>query len=213
MIKVEKVGLFLRKENWLESLEAVLVFFLPLVFTIPLYVMGFLTEHLGNYVLYTIYITCSILLIRYNKRSLAEIGLSRKGLPSSLGNSLALVVAFSLARFVVSNLKLSPDVNSWEAVAHNVFYWSLSGFGQEILFRGLIMFSFNRWKGWKIALLVSTVLFGLIHLQRYQSISGIFLVSIAGASWGWIALKTKNIVGTAIAHSLLNFLFAFMLVS
>ena len=196
----------------LESLEAILVFSVPLLFAIPLYVKGFLTEASGNYVLYTIYITCSILLTRYNGRSLVDIGLTRRGLIPSLGNSVILVVAFSVSRFIVTGLKLSPDVSSWETVTYNLFYWSLSGFGQEILFRGLIMFSFNRWKGWKVGLLVSTVLFGLIHLY-YYSMSGIFLVSIIGGLWGWIALKTRNIVGTAIAHSLFNFLFSFMLVS
>jgi len=118
-----------------------------------------------------------------------------------------------VARFIVTDLKLSPDANSLEAVVQNLLHWSLGGFGQEILFRGLILFSFNRWKGWKVALVVSTILFGLVHLQRYPSISGIFLVSMIGALWEWIALKTRNIIGTTIAHSIFNFLFAFLFVS
>ena len=174
---------------------------------------GFLTEVSGNFVLYTIYIACSILLTLRNGRSLAEIGLTRKGLVPSLGNSVAFVVAAFVTRFIVADLRLAPEASSWEAVAYNVFFWSLSGFGQEILFRGLILFTFDRWKGWKVALLVSTILFGPVHLQRYPSVSGILLVSIAGLCWGWIALKTKNIVGTSIAHSLYNFLFGFLLAS
>lgn len=202
----------MRKENWFESLESILVFSIPLLFAVPLYVTGFLSESSGNLILYPIYITSSIFLTRYHGRSLADIGLTRKGLVPSLGNSILLVVSFSVSRFIVSGLRLSADVSSWEAVTYNFLYWSLSGFGQEILFRGLIMFSFKRWKGWKIALLVSTVLFGAIHLFSYN-ISGIFLVSIIGGLWGWIALKTNNIVGPMVAHSLFNFLFQFMLVS
>lgn len=202
----------MRKENWFESLEAVLVFIVPLLFAIPLYVTGLLSESSGNLIVYPIYIACSILLTRHNKRSLAEIGLTRKGLVPSLGNSVLLVAAFSVSRFIATGLKLSPGVNSWEAVTYNLLYWSLSGFGQEILFRGLIMFSFNRWKGWKVALLVSTVLFGIIHVFSY-GISGIIGVSLIGGLWGWIALKSNNIVGTSVAHSLFNFLFSFMLIS
>lgn len=194
-------------------MEALLVFSVPLVFAVPLYMFGFLTEVSGNYVLYTIYITCSILLTIRNGRSLAEIGLTRKGLFPSLGNSVALVTAAFVTRFIVADLRLAPEASSWPTVAYNLFFWSLSGFGQEILFRGLILFTFNRWKGWKAALLVSTILFGPIHIQRYQSVSGILLVSIVGLCWGWIALKTRNIVGTSVAHSLYNFLFAFLLVS
>ena len=202
----------MRQENWFESVEAVLVFIVPLLFAIPLYVTGFLSESLGNLVPYPIYIACSIWLTRHNGRSLAEIGLTRKGLVPSLGNSTLLVVAFAVSRFIGNGLKLSPDVNSWEAVTYNLFYWALSGFGQEILFRGLIMFSFNRWKGWKVALLVSTVLFGIIHVFSY-GITGILAVSLIGGLWGWIALKSNNIVGTSVAHSLFNFLFSFILVS
>jgi len=202
----------LSKEERRESLEALLVFSVPLAFTVPLYVSGFIMEVLGNYVIYIIYIVCSISLTLRNGRSLAEIGLTRKGLSPSTRNSLALVITAFVTRSVVAGLRITPEATSWPNVAHNTFFWSLSGFGQEILFRGLILFNFNRWKGWKAALLVSTVLFGLVHLQRYQSISGIILVSIIGLCWGWIALKTKNIVGTGIAHSLHNFLFAFLLV-
>jgi len=200
-------------ESWLESLEAILVFIVPLLFIIPFYVSGFVTQVSGEFIMYTVYIVGSIGLTKYNRRSLAEIGLTRKGLLPSLGNSLLFVLAFALARFIAADLKLSPDVNSFEIVAFNLFRWALSGLGQEIIFRGLILFSFDRWKGWKVALLGSTILFGLVHVLRYPSIFGIVLVGVVGGFWGWIALKTKNIVGTTIAHFLLNFLFAFLLTS
>jgi membrane protease YdiL (CAAX protease family) len=199
-------------ENWLESLEAILVFVVPLLFIIPFYVSGFVTQVSGEFIMYTVYIAGSVGLTKYNRRSLAEIGLTRKGLLPSLGNSLLLVLAFAVTRFIAADLKLSPDVSSWDVVAFNLFRWALSGLGQEIIFRGLILFSFERWKGWKVALLVSTVLFGPVHVLRY-GILGIVLVSVVGGFWGWIALKTKNIVGTTIAHFLFNFLFAFMLTS
>jgi len=199
-------------ESWLESLEAILVFVVPLLFIIPFYVSGFITPVSGEFIMYTVYIAGSIGLTKYNRRLLAEIGLTRKGLMPSLGNSLLLVLAFALTRFIAADLKLSPDVNSLEIVAFNLFRWALSGLGQEVIFRGLILFSFERWKGWKVALLVSTVLFGPVHVLRY-GILGIVLVSVIGGFWGWIALKTKNIVGTTIAHFLFNFLFAFMLIS
>jgi len=200
-------------ENWLESLEAILVFIVPLLFIIPFYVSGFVTQVSGECIMYTVYIASSIGLTKYNRRSLAEIGLTRKGLLPSLGNSLLFVLAFAATRFIAADLKLSPDVSSLEIVAFNLFRWALSGLGQEIIFRGLILFSLERWKGWKVALLVSTILFGLIHVLRYPSVLGIVLVSLIGGFWGWIALKTKNIVGTTIAHFLFNFLFAFMLTS
>ena len=81
------------KENWLVSLEAVLVFVVPLLLVIPFYVFGFLTEVSGHYIIYSIYIACSVLLTKYNGRSLAEMGLTHRGLLPSLGYSGILVVA------------------------------------------------------------------------------------------------------------------------
>jgi membrane protease YdiL (CAAX protease family) len=197
-------------KNWLESLEAILVFVVPLLFAIPLYMLGFLTEVSGNYVTYTIYITCSIALTKYNGRSLKEIGLTRKELLPSLGLSGVTVLASFLIRLISAELQLSPEANSGVAVAQGLLFWTVSGLGQEILFRGLIFFSFYRWKGWKTALLVSSVLFGLMHVK--QGITGIIFTVLIGGYWGWVAFKTKNIIGTSIAHSLFNF-FTFLFVS
>jgi len=199
------------RKKWLESLEAILVFVVPLLSAIPLYVLGVLTEVSGNYVTYAIYITCSIALTKYNGRSLKEIGLTRKELLPSLGLSGVTVLASFLVRLISAELQFSPESNSGVAVAHGLLFWTVSGLGQEILFRGLIFFSFYRWKGWKTALLVSSVLFGLMHVR--QGIIGIIFTILIGGYWGWVAFKTKNIIGTSIAHSLFNFFFTFLFVS
>jgi membrane protease YdiL (CAAX protease family) len=198
-------------KNWLESLEAILVFVVPLLCAIPLYVMGVLTEVSGNYVMYTIYIMCSIALTECNGRSLREIGLTRKELLPSLGLSGVTVLASFLVRLISAELQFSPEANSVVAVAQGLLFWTVSGLGQEILFRGLIFFSFYRWKGWKTALLVSSVLFGLMHVK--QGITGIIFTILIGGYWGWVAFKTKNIIGTSIAHSLFNFFLTFLFVS
>jgi len=197
--------------NRLEGLEAILAFAAPLLCAIPLYVMGILSEVSGNYVLYAIYITCSIALTKYNGRALREIGLTRKELLPSLGLSGVTVLASFLVKLISAELQFSPEANSEAAIAQGLLFWTVSGFGQEILFRGLIFFSFYRWKGWKTALLVSSVLFGLMHVS--QGVNGIIFSVLIGAYWGWVAFKTKNIIGTSIAHSLFNFFFIFLFVS
>ena len=199
------------KENWLESLESVLVFAVPLLFVIPFYVLGFLTEVSGNYVIYSIYITCSVLLTKYNGKSLTEIGLTRKGLLPSLGYSVILVAAAFLRSLIFADLKLSPDANSCESIAYGLFYWMFGGLGQEVLFRGLVLFSLQRWKGWKIALVVSSVLFGSMHVR--QGVAGVMGTILIGGYWGWVALKTRNIIGTTLAHGFYNFIFSFLFAS
>jgi len=199
------------RQDRLESLEAVVVFVVPLIVSVPLYVLGFLAEVLGHYIMYTVYVVCSIALTKHNGRPLSEIGLTSKGLPSSLGFSMVPVLASFLNRVIFSDLRLSPEANSFASVANGLLFWSVSGLGQEILFRGLILFSFQRWKGWKFALIASSVLFGLMHVQ--QGVAGIIFTIAIGVYWGWVAIKTKNIVGIILSHSLFNFLFSFMFIS
>jgi membrane protease YdiL (CAAX protease family) len=191
-------------------LEAVLVFAVPLLSAIPFYALGFLTEVSANYITYSIYIACSVLLTKYNRRQLAEIGLTRKGLLASFGYSGVLVAAALLRSLIFSGLEISPDANSWANVAYSLFYWMFGGLGQEILFRGLILFSLQRWKGWKIAVAVSSVLFGLMHVR--QGVTRVIGTIIIGGYWGWVALKTRNIIGTTLAHGLYNFIFNFLFV-
>jgi len=199
------------KDNWLESLEAVIIFVVPLLFGIPFYILGFLTEVSGNYIVYSIYVACSVMLTKYNGRSLAEIGLTGKGSLPSLGYSGIPVAAAFLRSLIFTDLKFSPDANSWANVAYGLFYWMFGGLGQEVLFRGLILFSFQRWKGWKVALVVSSVLFGLMHVR--EGVTGVMGTILIGGYWGWVALKTRNIIGISIAHGLYNFTSDFLFVS
>jgi membrane protease YdiL (CAAX protease family) len=201
----------LRKGNRLECLEALLLFSLPLLFELYFFVAGFHSEVLAHYTTYTVYIIGSILLTKYNGRPLADIGLTRNGFLRSLIFSMTLVVANLLGRLVSADPKFSSDVNSSIVFVNALFYWMFGGFGQEILFRGLILSTFQRWKGWKVALLISSILFGLVHIR--QGFTGIIATIIIGGYWGWVALETKNIIGISIAHGLFNFLFNFLLVS
>ena len=192
------------KKERLESLEAIVVFLVPLSVAISLYLSGFLAEVPTAYATFGFYIVCSIALTKYNGRSLAEIGLTRGGFFPSLGYSGIIVVSALLSRFVFGDLVLSSSITPSVVAERGLFNFVFSGLGQEILFRGLIMFSFLRWKGWRAALLISSVLFGLVHAR--WGLGAMIATGVLGAYWGWVALKTKNMVGIALIHGLYNFL-------
>jgi membrane protease YdiL (CAAX protease family) len=77
---------------------------------------------------------------------------------------VAFVVGVFAGRLFMGALSLSEDVFSLTTFAYNLFYWGLSGLGQEIIFRGLILFSFYRWKGERVALLVYSAFYGCSHI-------------------------------------------------
>ena len=199
----------MKKEGW-ESVESLLLFVVPLLIGVSLYLPGFIDEIMGHYAVYSIFIVGSLALTKYNGRALSEIGITRCGFVSSFRDSVAFVVGVFAGRLFVGALSLSEDVFSLTVFAYNLFYWGLSGLGQEIIFRGLILFSFYRWKGERVALLVSSVLFMVVHILEYQSVFSLLFIGAEGLYWGWVALRTRNIVGIVLSHTLFNFIFSFV---
>lgn len=199
----------IEKEGW-ESVESLLLLVVPLLIGVSLYLPGLTDEVTGHYAVYTIYIVGSLILTKYNGRTLSEVGLTRRGFVSSFRDSVALVVGVFAGRLFMGALNLSNDVFSLSVFAYNLFYWGLSGMGQEIIFRGLILFSFYRWKGEKVALLVSSAFFMVVHILEYQSVFSLIFIGAEGLYWGWVALKTRNVVGIIVSHSLFNFIFSYV---
>lgn len=200
----------MKKEGW-ESVESLLLFVVPLFVGVSLYLPGLISEATGHYAVYTIYIVGSLALSKYNGRAPSEIGLTRQGFVASFKNSMAFVVGVFASRLFTGALSLSEDVLSFTDFAYNLCYWGLSGLGQEMIFRGLILFSFNRWKGEKVALLVSSVLFTVVHILEYQSVFSLLFFVAEGLYWGWVALRNRNIIGIVVSHTLFNFIFAYVL--
>jgi membrane protease YdiL (CAAX protease family) len=199
----------MKKEGW-ESVESVLLFAVPLLIGVSLYLPGFIDEVTGHYAIYSIFIVGSLALTKNNGRAPSEIGITRRRFVSSFQYSVAFVMGVFASRLFMGALSLSEDVFSLTTFAYNLFYWGLSGLGQEIIFRGLILFSFYRWKGERVALLVSSALFIVVHILEYQSVFSLLFLGVEGLYWGWVALRTKNIVGIVVSHALFNFLFSFV---
>ena len=200
----------MKEKEGRESVESVLLFVVPLLTGVSLYLPGIIDEVTGHYVIYSFYILGSLVLTKYNGRMLSEIGLTGRGFISSFGDSVAFVVGVFAVRLFRGSLSLSGDVFSPEAFVYNLFFWGLSGLGQEIIFRGLIFFSFYRWKGERVALLVSSALFMFVHILEYRSASSLLFFGAEGLFWGWVALRTRNIVGIAVSHTLYNFVFSYI---
>jgi len=199
----------IEREGW-ESVESLLLLIVPLLIGVSLYLPGLIYEVTGHIAVYTFFIVGSLALTKYNGRAPSEIGLTGQGFVSSFRDSVAFVVGVFAGRLFMGALSLSEDVFSLTAFAYNLFYWGLSGLGQEIIFRGLILFSFYRWKGERVALLVSSALFMVVHILEYQTVFSLLMIGAEGLYWGWVALRTRNIVGIVVSHTLFNFIFAYV---
>jgi len=200
-------GYDLRKE----VLEALLLFVIPVIVAFPLYALAIIQDlQMVYYAIYTIYIIGSLALTRYNRRAWTEIGLTRTGIAESLVSAIGFVLAFMLIQVIQSGYHLATNLVSLVIIEQIIFNFVFSGVGQELLFRGLILFSLWRWKNWQIAIGLSSVLFGIIHITK--GINYVLATILIGAFYGYITYRTKNIIGPMIAHGLNNFVLGFLFV-
>lgn len=88
---------------------------------------------------------------------------------------------------------------AWELIAISV----LAGFGEEMLFRGILQLKLAEWIGephgvW-LALAATSLVFGLLHLitPAYGVVAGLI-----GLYLGWLWLATDNLLVPIVAHSL-----------
>lgn len=67
---------------------------------------------------------------------------------------------------------------------------------EEILFRGFILFGLRRHYSARKSIIVSSLLFGIVHLNPWQFMTAFLL----GLLFAWVALKTKSIILPVIGH-------------
>jgi CAAX protease family protein len=79
----------------------------------------------------------------------------------------------------------------------------LAGVGEELLFRGAIQSLLGNWFGSPTGLIVTSVVFGLLHLitPTYGILAGCI-----GLYLGWFAIASGNLLGPIVAHGLYDFL-------
>ncbi len=204
---------FQEEENnkgYTESIQSLGLFLLPILVVLPFYVTEKVDPTSVYYIVYSIYIIGSFVYLKINRRKLYEIGITMKNTFQSTYMALALVAGFGIARFIETNMQIVQNLSIQLLGEQLIYNFIFSGFAQEILFRGVMFFSIWRWKGLNTGLIVSSVLFGVIHITH--SITYVFVTALFGAYWGYVASKTMNIIGPIIAHGLFNFLFSFFLV-
>ncbi|HEV3237849.1 MAG TPA: CPBP family intramembrane glutamic endopeptidase, partial [Gemmataceae bacterium] len=76
------------------------------------------------------------------------------------------------------------------------------GIGEEMLFRGFTQAALATWLGIWWALVLASVLFGLLHAI---TLTYAVLASLAGAYLGLVWIATDNLLAVIVAHALYDF--------
>jgi membrane protease YdiL (CAAX protease family) len=84
-----------------------------------------------------------------------------------------------------------------------------AGFGEELLFRGVLQPVFSRWLGPWLGLAAASLLFGLLHpiTPTYM-----VLAALMGAYLGYVWVVSGNLLVVIVAHGLYDFLILMFLV-
>ena len=150
-----------------------------------------------------------------------DLGMRRgAGFKSVLAVSLLGAVFLLIATIVASSLLsrffgIAPDISKFDNLRGNVgallgimvVVWTTAAFGEEMLFRGLLMNWLQRLLGpdnratWTVALVSTSLLFGAAH--AYQGAAGVILTGLVGFGVGALYLATnRNLWAAILTHGI-----------
>lgn len=148
------------------------------------------------------------------RRQTGILNLPRPESRRAVGIALAVFAALGVA------LGFSGGPAPDRAVETALFQWTMPSLTEEFLFRGILpaLLACAVARGRRLAgielhagLVVSSLLFGLVHGLLYHPVAGLVLqpvpivaTGLLGAAMGWLTLRCGSVWPAVLAHSLLN---------
>lgn len=81
---------------------------------------------------------------------------------------------------------------------------ALAAVSEETFFRGLLQMELARWQGQPVAIVITSLLFGLAHLSYGQPLQ-ILIPFLLGLVLALLMMKTRNLLAPMAAHFTFNF--------
>jgi len=155
-----------------------------------------------------VFVATWIMLRGVDKLSWREVGLNRAAAsPRALVKGAALggltIGGASLLLLATHMLRIDPTVPGswWGAAGHSTIFLLPAAFFEELFIRGYVFATLRRAAGWKLALIVTSVVFGLLHAANPGAdAESILAVIVAGFFLGAILLVTKSLYAVGAAH-------------
>lgn len=93
---------------------------------------------------------------------------------------------------------------SYQALAFFLLVMFIAPFLEELLFRGIVYTNLKEKYGARNALLMSSMLFAVVHLFGGMKMSGLFMHMVTGIIYGTLYERTKSLSVPTIAHIIYN---------
>jgi uncharacterized protein len=156
------------------------------------------------------------IMLRVEKQPWSFVGLGREAAAPPLVINGALLGAAtigtaSLALLATGMLRIQPaPAGSWlGAAGHSAAALLPAAFFEELFMRGFVFAVLRRAGGWRLALIVTSVVFGLLHAWNPGAdAESILAVTVAGFFLGAILLATGSLYAAGAAHFAWNWVMA-----
>ncbi len=160
--------------------------------------------------------TTWIMLRKVEKLPWSSVGLDRAAL-----NPPTLVTGAALGAFTIGiacvvllaghMLRIDRTIPGswWGQARHSALILLPAAFFEELFIRGYLFSVLRRFGGWRLALIVTSVVFGLLHMWNPGAdAESILAVVVAGFFLGAILLATRSLYAAGVAHFAWNWVMA-----
>ena len=149
-----------------------------------------------------------VMLRRIDKLPWSEVGLDRSAAsPPIVIKGAALggltIGAASLLLLATHMLRIDPTGpgNWWGQAGQSTILLLPAAFFEELFIRGYVFAILRRAAGWKMALIITSIVFGLLHVTNPGAdAESILAVIVAGFFLGTVFLVTRSLYATGAAH-------------
>jgi membrane protease YdiL (CAAX protease family) len=156
------------------------------------------------------------IMLRVEKLPWSAVGLGRDALtpPAVIGGAalggMTIGVA-SLLLLATHMMRIDRTIPGswWSQAGHSALVLLPAAFFEELLMRGYVFAVLRRAAGWRLALIVTSVVFGLLHAWNSGAdAEAILAVTVAGFFLGAILLATRSLYAAGAAHFAWNWVMA-----
>lgn len=175
---------------------------MPILFKTTLYTFIFI---------YSPLIISIAAVIIHQRNSLEEIGITKKHFLTYMILSIPLGFLLGLGEYLVIRPGyLIPDLTLGNLVMLTIVMVFFVGLVEELIFRSILQVRFEQILGVQKALIITSLLFGLMH-SGYGTFNEMIYTGFVGLAIGILFHKTKSLPFIAVLHGMVNvFLFGIL---
>ena len=145
----------------------------------------------------------AVLVVRVTGFQLEEVGLRLSGWPVQLLVGLT-GIGFGYVEFLILHPKpLVSAITLAQVWLPALILLIFTGFLEEFIFRGLMLKAFADGMGKLSGIVYISVVFTVMQLGNRSALQMLFVFAVA-LFFGWMALRTRSILGVTLAHGLTN---------